>query len=47
MNTSDEYEVVEEITEHGKDSTDPTGDAQRRDENGDEPGHSVTDAPKD
>lgn len=47
MNTSDEYEVVEEITEHGKDSTDPAGDARRRDEQHDEPGSSVTDAPKD
>lgn len=47
MSTSDEKNVVEEITEHGKDSTDPGGDAQRRDDRGEEPGASVTDAPKD
>lgn len=47
MSTSDQNEVIEEITEHGNDSTDPAGDAQCRAERGDEEGDSVTDAPKD
>jgi hypothetical protein len=53
MSTSDEHDVIEEITEQGKRSTDPARDAGRRDgrrdesEQSGEPGKSATDAPKD
>lgn len=55
MSMSDDETVVEEITEHGKDSTDPSGDTLRQPERTDEQraadptgqADTVSDSPKD